>query len=186
MHPVKQRAPELGETEAAAFEELFRAHYAFVWRSARRLGAPVDALDDIVQEVFLGAYRSRGRFEARASIKTWLFGITHNVVRQRNRGEHRRKLRAQHAGGRLIAAPASDHAARHAAVHQLDGLLAVLPPEQRVPFLLVELEDVDPSEVASALGLSVNTVYSRLRLARRRLQAEVSRLRAKEEGRRDD
>jgi DNA-directed RNA polymerase specialized sigma24 family protein len=50
--------------------------------------------------------------------------------------------------------------------------------------VLIELEDVEPKEVARAFGLSVNTVHSRLRLARERLAIEVKRMRARQEGER--
>jgi RNA polymerase sigma-70 factor, ECF subfamily len=162
------------------FREFFREHHAFVWRSARRLGAPTHTLDDVVQDVFLAVHRQHDRFERRASTKTWLFGITTNTVKMHRRREARRQRRVEAAGGLVVAGPRHDEAERHAAVDLLDRLVRKLPPEQRDVFVLIELEDVDAKEVARAFDLSVNTVHSRLRLARKRLQVEVKRMKAQQ------
>jgi RNA polymerase sigma-70 factor (ECF subfamily) len=113
-------------TDAAAtgdFAAFFREHHGFVWRSARRLGAPEHAVDDVVQDVFLAVRRELHRFEGRSSLKTWLFGVTANVVKMHHRGEARRRRRDQAAGGLMVAGPARDDGERHAAVDLLDRLI---------------------------------------------------------------
>ena len=167
-----------------SFAEFFREHHAFVWRTARRLGAAAYAVDDVVQDVFLVVHRQHERFEGRSAIKTWLFGITQNTVRMHLRREAREQRRVETAGGLVVARPQGDASERHAAVDLIDRLVAKLDEDKRNVFVLIELEDVDPKEVARAFGLSVNTVYSRLRLARKRLQAEVRRMKARREGER--
>ena len=72
------------------FAEVYDATFAFVWRSALRLGAPALTVDDVVQETFVIVHRRLGEFEGRSSLKTWLFGILRNVVRA-----HRRSLLAK-------------------------------------------------------------------------------------------
>jgi RNA polymerase sigma-70 factor (ECF subfamily) len=74
-----------------SFADVYETHFAFVWRSARRLGAPALTVDDVVQETFVIVHRRLGEFEGRSSLKTWLFGIVLNVVRA-----HRRALLAKH------------------------------------------------------------------------------------------
>lgn len=177
----REAATAAASGDLAAF---FREHHAFVWRSARRLGAPTHALDDVVQDVFLALSRDLQRFDGRSSIKTWLFGVTANVVRMHHRGEVRRRRRNEAAGGLVVAGPPCDEAERHAAVDLLDRLIRKLDPDKRAVFVLIELEDVDPKDVARAFGLSVNTVHSRLRLARERLASEVRRMRARKEAER--
>ena len=73
------------------FAELYETTFTFVWRSARRLGTPEPNLDDVVQEIFLVAFRRQDEFEGRSSLKTWLYGIVFNVVRA-----HRRELAKKH------------------------------------------------------------------------------------------
>lgn len=82
----------------------------------------------------------------------------------------------------MVAKPPTDLVTRHAAVDLLDRLVSVLDPNKRQVFVLIELEDVPAKEVAAQLGLSVNTVHSRLRLARQRITTEVRRMRARREG----
>src|ERR1044071_9469405 len=73
------------------FAELYESCFAFVWRTARRLGTPHASLDDMVQEIFMVAYRRQDELEGRSSAKTWLYGIAFNVVRA-----HRCELGAKH------------------------------------------------------------------------------------------
>ena len=73
------------------FGQIYEDHFAFVWRNARRLGAPEGDLDDVVQEIFVIASRRLAEFEGRSSVRTWLFGILLNVVRG-----HRRTIKARH------------------------------------------------------------------------------------------
>src|SRR5688572_14145784 len=52
---------------------LYDAHVAMVWRTLKALGVPETGIDDAVQDVFLVVHRRAAAFEARSSIKTWLF-----------------------------------------------------------------------------------------------------------------
>lgn len=176
-------ARELGSTRAVPTEDFatfFREHYAFVWRSARRLGTPRAELDDVVQDVFLAVHSRPAAYAGRSSLKTWLFGITANVVKMWQRSDARAQRRTELAGAMMVASPPSDVVQQHEAVDLLDRLVGVLEPAQRLVFVLIELEDVAPKDVARDLELSINTVHSRLRLARKRVQAEVRRIRAQQ------
>lgn len=146
---------------------VFKSHYAFVWRSLRRLGVQPDGVDDAVQDVFIVVHRRLPEFEGRASVRTWLFRIALRVA-----SNHRRRQRAQPVSvdtqrltGELGTVDLSQTEARAV----LDALLAQLPERQRAVFVAVELEGLRGPEVAQALGIRVNTVYSRLRLARARM-----------------
>jgi RNA polymerase sigma-70 factor (ECF subfamily) len=163
---------------AQPFRELYRAHHEFVWRCARRLGVDAAAVDDVVQDVFLAAYRQADVFDGRGPFKAWLFGITLNVVRMHRRGEFRHRRRVEDVAH--VVPALVDTSDRHSAIDLLDRLLATLDEDQRTVIILVELEDMSPRDVAAGLGRSVNTVYSRLRLARAHLQRAVQRHRARQ------
>lgn len=166
--------------EPRDFVELYRTHFAFVWRSLRRLGVDEHSLDDAAQEVFLTAHRRLPEFEGRSSVKTWLFGILLNTARHHRRSRARRPAHepldeaAPHAGG-----PTPHEAAvRAQAVAVLHTFLDGLNDELRAVFVMSELEQMTAPEVAAATGVNVNTVFSRIRAARSQFEQMVARRRA--------
>jgi len=186
----QEALPEAGIAPSLSFAELFETHFEFVWRAAHRLGTPEASLDDVVQETFMVAYRRQESFEGRSSLKTWLYGIVFNVVRA-----HRRELSAKYptalhseqwASPDLLVdgtdGPQESLARREAATF-IDGFLQSLNDDQRDVFVLAELEQLSSPEVASVLGVPLNTVYSRLRLARGELAKAIARHRARNERR---
>lgn len=173
------------ERARPSFEEVYDEHFAFVWRSVRRLGVFEGAVDDVVQEIFLVVHRRLGEFEARASMRTWLFAIALRVVR-----DHRRSLsrKARHvATDAEIEAVAEsgdksplERAAQAEAIKVLHELLDALDDEKREVFVLSELEQMPAPEIAEALGVNVNTVYSRLRAARHDFEEALARHHARD------
>jgi RNA polymerase sigma-70 factor, ECF subfamily len=154
--------------EPDELDRLYTEHFDFVWRSLRRLGVQPPGIDDAVQDVFIVMLRRHAEFRRQSSYKTWLFGIASNVAR-----EYRRK----HARA-ADAAPISDtqHAASGPgpleqassaeALRLIERFLETLDEPKRDVFILAELEQLSAPEIADALGVKLNTVYSRLRVAR--------------------
>src|SRR5687768_15277156 len=83
-------ADELARAMPASFDEIYRAHFGFVWRTLRALGVPSAALDDGAQEVFVVVHRRLAEFEGRASVKSWLFAIARGVAANQRRTVRRR------------------------------------------------------------------------------------------------
>ena len=173
-------AADVGVTR---FDEVYDAYFTFVWRSVRRLGVLESAVDDAVQEIFVVVHRRLPDFEGRSALKTWIYGIVLRVVR-----DHRRALRRKpgHLGGHLATQEANDVAdaadrqpeacaARSEAVATLHAILDQLDDDKREVLVLAELEDMTVPDIASAMGTNVNTVYSRLRAARRDFDRAVAR-----------
>jgi RNA polymerase sigma-70 factor (ECF subfamily) len=168
------------------FEAAYQDHFDFVWCSLRRLGVPPSSVDDAVQDVFLVVLRRLREFEGRASIKTWLYRIALRVAR-----DYRRKLRRK--GGleplteSLVDAtqpgPLED-VARNQAVRMLDALLDQLDDDKREVFFLAEIEQLPAPEISALLEIKLNTVYSRLRAARRDFERNLARLSARVKGER--
>jgi RNA polymerase sigma-70 factor (ECF subfamily) len=184
----QQELPAVGP--APSFAELFDTYFVFVWRTARRMGVPQSSLDDVTQETFMVAYRRRDDFEGRSSVKTWLYGIAFNVVRA-----HRRELDSKYpvalnaerrADPRLLADETDgphESVAKREAARFVDRFLEQLNEDQRDVFVLAELEQLTAPEIATVLGAPLNTVYSRLRLARAEFSKAVARHRARDERR---
>ena len=178
--PAEAEAPAEPPGDLA---RIYEEHFDFVWRSARRLGVPDSAVDDVVQEVFIVVHRQLASFEGRSSMKTWLFGILRNVVlRQRRSWARRREEALEESAVAADAAPADEHLAEREARRVLHALLAGLDDDKRAVFVLAELEQMSAPEIAEATGLKLNTVYARLRLARAEMEKALERHRARERG----
>jgi RNA polymerase sigma-70 factor, ECF subfamily len=173
------------------FVELYDAHARFVWRAVLRLGVSADAVEDIVQEIFLVVHRRLADFERRSTARTWIYGIALRVART-----HRRTLARRHltvASGREdlepLTLPEDPTLGPDAILEKTEAarlvmaLLDELDDEQRELFVLAELEEMSLSEIAEVFGANTNTVASRLRAARRAFDAALSRARARDEWR---
>lgn len=167
------------------FDEIYREHFAFVWRSARRLGVDPPSLDDVVQEVFVIAHRRLPSFEGRSSLSTWLFGITLRVARDHRRSRARRPLDPHAEPDSLCGTSPgpSENLERTEAVRLLHRILDELTCEQREVFVMADLEQIPMSEIATTLDINENTGYGRLRAARRSFNEALARHRARDEWR---
>jgi RNA polymerase sigma-70 factor, ECF subfamily len=159
--------------ERAPIAELYRAHFQYIWRGLRRLGVHPSSLDDAVQEVFLVAHRKLAEFEGRSSERVWLFGIALRIAREHRRRDGR--LRFDEDAVASVAAVEHDAVSLRSRLRLLDELLATLSDEQREVFVMTEVEGFTAPELASALQVNLNTVYSRLRLARARFAQALAR-----------
>jgi RNA polymerase sigma-70 factor (ECF subfamily) len=181
-------APTPGVVARAAFDDIYDANFDYVWRIVARLGVRRPAVEDVVQEVFIVVHRKLGDFEGRSSMHTWLFQIARRVVH-----DHRRTVRRKepYAGDDDPAVPlegiaaGEEHspdasAARAEAMRLVCQLLDKLDDEKREVFILAELEQLPAPQIAEAVGVNVNTVYSRLRLAREAFNQALARHRARE------
>ena len=185
-------ASDGGPAHGPVFDEMYQAHFSFVWRNARRLGTPDADMDDVLQEIFVVAFRRLAEFEGRSSLKTWLLGIVINIVRAHRRtlsAKHPHALRADRREEPDAVADAADGphecATRSEAARLVEQLLAALDDRRREVFVLVELEQMTVPEIATALAVPLNTVYSRLRKARQEFGRAAARHRAKEQARDD-
>jgi RNA polymerase sigma-70 factor (ECF subfamily) len=163
--------------ETPAFTAVYEVHFAFVWRSLRRLGVPDRLLDDAAQDVFIVVHRRLAEFEGRSSLKSWLFAIARRVAHDHRRRVGR-KERTEELPEAVVdprgATPAHD-AERAEAMRALHEILAGLDVDKREVFVLAELEQMTVPEIADAIGANINTVYSRLRAARQAFEAAVAR-----------
>jgi RNA polymerase sigma-70 factor (ECF subfamily) len=162
-----------------AFRALYDEHVDFVWRNLRRLGVPPSEVDDRTQEVFVVAHRRWDEFEDHGhGPRAWLFQIVLRVVSEARR--HRRRHPEDADGGvaeglRSTAPSQIDDIARREAVAQLDRALATIEVGRRAVLVLHEVEEMTAPEIARAMSIPLNTVYSRLRVAREELELALRR-----------
>jgi RNA polymerase sigma-70 factor (ECF subfamily) len=167
------------EARARAFRTLYETQLDFVWRNLRRLGVADSEAEDRAQEVFVVAHRRFDDFEDRGrGPRAWLFQIVLRVASDARR--HRRRHPEFPDGGdaveRVSVEPSQTAAmARRDTLARLDAALAVLDLDRRAVLVLHEIEEMTAPEIAQVLNIPLNTVYSRLRVAREKLEVALAR-----------
>lgn len=167
-----------GDTRVEDWSTFYDQYVDFVWRSLRRLGVPFGLLDDATQEVFVIAFRREGEFERRSSLKTWLFGIAWNRARELSRSARRHPEQALPEDLTLVVeADQETHAINAEALRFVYRVLDELSPERRAVLVMADVEEMTAPEIAEVLAIPINTVYSRIRLARRDFESAFRRCR---------
>ena len=176
----QQVAPHAGSPPS--FREVYEQHFEMVWRYATFHGVPRMSLDDVVQETFIVVHGRMETFEGRSSLRSWVMGVAHNVVR-----DYLRKRANRPAGDHLESdaqiqaadeSPAEAIEKKRAAL-LLDEILSKMNDEQREVFILSEIEQLSGPEISRALEVNENTVRTRLRAARHEFEAAIVRLDAR-------
>jgi RNA polymerase sigma factor (sigma-70 family) len=167
--------------QPTAFAELFDRHHGELYRYLRRRAGPSLAAD-IAAETFLTAFARRDAYRPDGqSVRSWLYGIAHNLLRNHARSERRQWLAyARHGEVPEVDQSAADafgnadsRADATAAAARIGPILANLPAADRDVLLLFAWADMSYADIASTLQIPVGTVRSRLNRARRRLRGET-------------
>lgn len=151
-------------------EAIYREHHRRVRWVLRSRGVGDEVLDDLVQEAFLAIHRRLPDRDRTIPLAMWVAGVTRNVA-----FSHRRSSARRLAVSRELPAPAEklgpdEAVARRQAWEQLRQFLDGLDPDQREVFVLAEVLGMRVPEVARVVDAPLNTLYSRLRIARRRFK----------------
>lgn len=151
------------------FEHLVRLYQGPLFRVVGNLVNPPHRCEDLVQDIFLAAYKNIGRFDPRkGSFRTWLYAIARNrtLNARRKHREDRLPDDAIIADGRT---PMDDLVVKEA-FQNLDSALNRMKIQDRVIFVLAELEGLAYAEIARIEKLPLGTVKSRLARARAKLR----------------
>ncbi len=170
---------EASKADPEVFAELFDRHAQVIHRYiARRIGPQI--AEDVVAETFLVAFRRRDRYEpAQADARPWLYGIATHLISQHRRDESRQLRLRQAARPMPSVEPGhEDRVAGDVTAETVRGALAAaldeLPEIERDVLLLIAWEQLSYAETASALGVPVGTVRSRLNRARHRVREALA------------
>ena len=163
--------------DRGAFEDLVRATSSDTYSLARRLVGDEDDARDVVQEVYLRAFRGIRRFRGDAQFSTWLHRITANCAAT-HLGRRRRHRHEELGDDPAVpdASPAHDPelvAESHALRDLLTAELAELPPRLRAVVVLRDVYDLPHEAIATELGISVAAAKVRLHRARKRLRERL-------------
>ncbi|MCA9704712.1 MAG: sigma-70 family RNA polymerase sigma factor [Myxococcales bacterium] len=169
------------EPPAPDFQALFLAHYGFVCRALRSMQVDAASIEDLAQDVFIVLHRRLDDYDPCRDVRSWLWGIARRVASTHARSAHRAERRLHALPDPAPARPLDERVELQQRADVVTDFLGALPADQREVFVLMELESMSAPEVAQALGLKLNTVYSRLRAARERFKRAVARHQAREE-----
>ena len=165
-------------------DQVYEAHFRYVWRCLKGLGVEPGYLDDAAHDVFLVVQRKLPAFDGeQARLTTWLYEIAVRVGR-------RYRSRRARDGARHVELASDDERAplttpgqgpeheRRERLQLAREALATLDDAKREAFVLACIEQRSAPEIARITGLPLNTVYSRIRAARQAFQAEIDRRQA--------
>jgi RNA polymerase sigma-70 factor (ECF subfamily) len=162
------------------FLEIYRAEHPYVVKALKRMGIAAVDLEDVRQEVFVRALRAISAFEANRPVRSWLFALTLHAVldfrKQRFRRERLSNKVQSYAGGGSLSAPPDEALAQAQDRELIMRALESLPMKTRAVLIMVELGGASAPFVAETMKIPLNTVYSRLRLARAAFAAALRRV----------
>ncbi len=167
----------LARAERAAVGEVYDAHHAAVRAFARRLVGEPEAAEDLVHEVFVSLPKAARNFRGQSSLRTFLISIAVNYARHHVRGAARRRA----AFGKLEREPLPENHSPEQATQQkqlaraLSRALDSLPLDQRVAFVLCEVEERTSVDAARIAGVPEGTMRTRLFHAKKKLRTELER-----------
>jgi RNA polymerase sigma-70 factor, ECF subfamily len=139
---------------AEAFDELFARYREPLFGFFRRRLNSCERAEDLAQETFLAVIRATSRYEPRALVRTYLYGIALNLLAAERRKQSKEAPVDSSPEPAVSGAPYAVLWVRHA--------LQKLDPSEREIIMLREYEQLSYSEIADLLRLPLNTVRSRL------------------------
>ncbi|MHB1847259.1 MAG: RNA polymerase sigma factor [Deltaproteobacteria bacterium] len=160
--------------DAHPLQTLYAEQLDHVWNTLRRFGIRGSEVEDLTQEVFLRAFRDHDRYDAGRPVRPWLSGIASHVAIDflRRRGVSPVTAEEPPDVASPEAAP-DQEAARAQERRVLERILGSLDVDRRSVLVMHELLGHTAPEIAAILEIPLNTVYSRLRLARVDFEAAV-------------
>jgi RNA polymerase sigma-70 factor, ECF subfamily len=164
--------------DAGAFEELYRQHARRLFGLVTRMLGSADEAEDLLQEVFLQAYRKLSGFRGDSALGTWLYRLTMNHCLDHLRGRQAKMSRATESlDDGSVDEPAAASPLVPTAINRVDLERAIerLPDGARAAFLLHDVEGFEHREIAQILGISEGTSKSQVHKARMKLRAILSR-----------
>lgn len=160
---------------ATDFAGLYATFHDGLRRTLTCLGVPPAAVDDALQEVFVVVHRRLDDPARVRSLRGWMYGIARRVAWRHHRTASRHAHKLALVEPPVEPVSLDDLLDRREAIAFMQGFLSTLDDDQREVFVLAEIEGLSAPEIATVVEAKLNTVYSRLRLARARFELAVQR-----------
>jgi RNA polymerase sigma-70 factor (ECF subfamily) len=156
--------------ESSAFAALVRRYQRTVYSIALRMLNDRHRAEDLAQEVFLQLYRTLDGIESDTHLAFWLRKVAVNRAIDRMRQESRHDNEPLSEAVAVVDEATEDDPLLH---RRMADLVAQLPAAARAVVVLRYQEDLDPTDIASTLDMSINTVKSHLKRSLTLLRARV-------------
>lgn len=169
-------AQRCGRGDPDAFEQLYRAHAGRLYTLIVRMVASAETAEDLLQEVFLTAYRKVSHFRGDSSLGTWLYRMAVNHCLDYLRGRQNKMAKTTDSiDEEGMVEPAAVAPLVASAISRLDLERAIerLPDGCRTAFVLHDVEGFEHHEIATMLGISEGTSKSQVHKARMKLRAHL-------------
>ena len=166
--------------DVVAFEELVKWHSERLYSVLLRFTADPEEAEEALQESFLRAWRSIGRFEHRSSFFTWMYRIAINEAKRR--AERRHAAGVPSGDERTVEQIQDRHPQPEERTEQrelgsaIEHAVRDLAPEYRLPLVLRDIEGLTTREAAELMELSEPAFKSRLHRARMTVRTAVAPL----------
>ncbi|HVF39432.1 MAG TPA: sigma-70 family RNA polymerase sigma factor [Gemmatimonadaceae bacterium] len=167
LSPDLVRRAQAGDMDA--FERIYREHSPRVFALCLRLsGGGQTEASELMQDVFIRAWRGLGTFRGDCAFSSWLHRLTVNAMLESARSEKRR-------AARVLTMEDPDTIGAHASTSSpdiamdLERAIATLPYGARMAFVLHDVEGYQHQEIADQMGIAVGTVKAQLHRARKLL-----------------
>lgn len=166
-------ARRAGLGDRRAFAVIVERHGPAMFRFARRVLLDDGDAEDAVQDAFVAAWQHLGGFRGDSALRTWLFRLTLNKAHNIRRKRRPEPQEPDDAPAPDTADPASDVVAG-ALVAAVDRALAALPPNQRIVWILREVDGLSYEEIAHVMHTSRDVVRGLLHRARHALAERLA------------
>jgi RNA polymerase sigma-70 factor (ECF subfamily) len=169
--PERLWIQQIAEGDRGAFERLFQAYQARIFRYLLRMVGDDSAAEELTNDVMVAAWKGAASYKAQSKPSTWLFGIAHHKAL--NELRRRRLPTVEVETVRDLASPGQgpEGAVQRERVHRcVLRALQQLSPEHREVVELTFYQGCSYQEIAEIMQCPVNTVKTRMFYAKKRLQ----------------
>ncbi len=166
--------------DAMAYDELMLRHQDKIAVHMRRFSSVPEMIEDLTQNVFIGAYRSLGNYEPRAPFISWLRTIANRVGYEHWRTEARRiKCIPLHGRDEILAAEQPEEGTsldeNEQRLNELMQVMDMLKPAERQTLYLMYVDGLSVAETAATMGWNLAMTKMRAYRARKKLRAIIKR-----------
>jgi RNA polymerase sigma-70 factor (ECF subfamily) len=176
-NPADTLVSRLGAGDTHALGEVYDQHHEAVRAFACRLVGDAAIAEDLVHEAFVALPRVIKRFQGESSLRSFLTGVVINHARHHVRSASRRRSMLTRAGREPSPESRSPESSAEgqAFLAALNRALDTLPLDQRVAFVLCDVEERTSGEAAELAGAPEATIRTRLFHARKKLRAALEK-----------